>query len=202
MKILLGLLLFSANEELMNLDRQSLVERLKKAYAPVSFKIDGDWLVTSPSGTETWTWSQGKWRCPQSTYKCDDFVPLSFRWFLLGKTWISAGQPGDRLGYDFKGSSHASAQRHSSQNQEGEDEAATTVTFEGKRNAHEVWNWQSTFSPEFKIYVSLRDYLIERIESSDSFEILEWGSRSSRSVMLDKVFLDRSGVRVLLSKKQ
>jgi len=202
MKFLVALFLLGANQELMVLDRGALVERLKKAYAPVSFKLDGDWAVTSPTGTETWSWSQGKWRCPQSTYKCEDFVPLSFRWFSQGKAWITAGQPGDRLGYDFKGSSYASAQRHSAKvTAEEDEESGQVVAFEGKRNAHEVWQWQSSFSPEFKMFVSLRDYLIERLDSNEGVEILEWGAKSGRVVILDKVFLDRNGVRILLSKK-
>jgi hypothetical protein len=202
MKILLGLLLLGVSEDLSILDRGSLVERVKKAYAPVNFKFDGEWLVTSPTGTETWTWSQGKWRCPQSTYKCDDFVPVSFRWFSQGKSWISAGQPGERIGYDFKGSSNASSHRHSAKTgADEEDDGNVGVNFEGKRNAHEVWVWQSSFSPEFKIFVSLRDYLIERLDTGDGTEILEWGARSGKTMALDKVFLDRAGVRILLSKK-
>lgn len=212
MKWLLGMgsLIFSfgicaqnLEEYLTQLDRGLVVERLRKAYAPVSVKLDGDWLITSSAGTETWKYANQKWKCEGSTIKCADLVPLSFRWFANGKTWLTQGEPVKKVSYDFQGSRASVAEGRNAAAPETEDHPAEAVVqFEGKRNALEVWEWNSPLASSLTVSLSLRDFLIERIKSNDGVESLEWAQRSgSKGLGLEKVFIDRGSERILMVRK-
>ncbi len=191
----------SVTEDLKAFDRVAIIERLKKAYAPVSVKLDGTWVVTTASGTETWTYTPQGWKCPQSTLNCADWWPASFKWFGAGKSWLSVGGPNGRSSFDFQGQSRQGAERSTAAVSE-ETEETETIRFEGKRNAVEIWDWSFPFDSNAKVGISLRDYLIERVQTSALVESLEWGNRAgTKGLSLERLLLDKNGEKILLNRK-
>lgn len=192
----------SRDEAMARIDKASIVERLRKAYTPVSIKLDGAWSVTSATVNETWTYSGGKWKCDGSSIKCADWVPATFKFFGSGKGWLNSGGPKERLGNDFQGASRSGVERHSSQAEGEEAPGEEQMKFEGKRNALQIWDWASPAVGSVKISISLRDYLIERIKASDSEESLEWIQKpGAKNLGLEKVFVDRGGEKLMFSRK-
>ncbi len=180
------------------LDRTSIVERLRKAYSPVSTKIDGAWIVSNADSSETWTYQGGAWKCPNSKYNCADFIPVSFKWFGSGKGWLGMGGPQRRLEFDFQGSARGLADRGAGTTAE-EEEAGGVTKFEGKRNALEVWEWESSLASGLKVSVSLRDYLIEsQVESvtnpKTSGAWLDYGARGGGRIAGDDGMLYATSV--------
>lgn len=194
----------SREDAVDRIDKGSIVERLRKAYQPVSIKLDGPWTVQSVSGTETWSFANGQWKCEGSTYNCADWVPVSFK-FFGAKGWLGAGQPVERLSYDFSGASRSNQVRHSTDSsQDGEEvpPGEEKVHFEGKRNALEMWKWSSPPLGTFEVAISLRDYLIEKVKTSNGEESLDWAQRpGAKGLSLEKVFVDKGNEKLLFTRK-
>jgi len=209
MNLILGFLLLatpfvraedSPEEALKQLDRELIVERLRKAYAGVSFKLDGTWSVSNGAITESWTFQNQRWKCPNSQIGCEDHSPLCFKWFALGKSWLNASGPQKRSTFDFAGSSKGNLDRQTHAT-EGE-EADTVLQFEGKRNALEVWEWKSPLNVDVELGISLRDYMIERIAKGSDKELLEWGTPTGgKGLNLLRVYLEKDGQGLLFAKK-
>jgi len=194
----------SLEETLGNLDRELVVERIRKAYVPVSIKLDGEWLVTTTAGTETWKFANQKWTCPGSQIKCEDWIPLSFKWFGGGRGWLAQGGPVKKISYDFKGSKQTTAPgRSTTEEAPTEDHTPEVVLqFEGKRSALEVWEWNSPLSSSMTVSLSLRDFLIERISTGDGSESIEWAPNpTGKGLGLQKIFIDRGSDRALIARK-
>lgn len=186
---------------LEQLDRASIVERLKKAYVPVTTKTEGTWTVSNADTTETWTYKGGTWTCPNSRWNCADFVPLSFKWMGSGKNWLAVGAPQRRVQFDFEGSARGVAERGATPMTE-EDESGPALKFEGKRNALEVWEWESSLASGLRVSISLRDYLIERLQYSGDEEILEWApTGTGKNLALSKILLSRGSEKLVFAKK-
>jgi hypothetical protein len=197
------------------LDGQIMKERLRKIYGDFSVKAKGEWQVSYGGKVVTWKWSEKGWSCPSDpTINCREWVPTSFKWWVESRGWLDRWSPVSRIGFEL---GKAKVEGGAGQtpivvpvNPENMEQSAVDHGHEksdepdilgGKKWASEVWEWKDTKGAESKLYISLRDQRIERIDSSDSVEYVDWKDRPGRSTPdLTKVVVEKSGMRVVFSK--
>ncbi|MDB5038350.1 MAG: hypothetical protein JWQ35_1878 [Bacteriovoracaceae bacterium] len=214
--IILSRLSVSFAADLGELDAALIKERLKRIYGEFSMKAGKEWEVSYQGKTSTWKWSdKSGWACPaDSSLKCSEWVPNSFRWWVSSKGWLDNWTPVTRLGFDFGKAKSEVASAPAIAMPEAVADNAVVAAEElehpvekieadplgGKKWAHEVWQWKNKKDASAKIYVSLRDQKIERIDANDLVEYLEWLDKPGRAPELLRVVLERNGTRVAFAK--
>jgi hypothetical protein len=187
------------------LDAMLAKERLRKVYGEFNMKLGGEWQVSVDGRTDKWKWSpeKGMWICPpDQKERCASLVPLAFKWWGRGKGWAQEWNPEKRDGLEFGRVRSESAESKVGTGSANEDPTTEEVkAFEGKKTADEIWTWKSASGSEAKIFISLRDQRIERIESGDGVERIEWFQKQPTSVPeLNKLILESSGTSVTFAR--
>lgn len=196
---------------LNELDLELVKKRLKKAHKNFSFKVKPNWQVSFRGTTEKWKWTKQGWECPEakpeinlgqpeviveSKTVCEDWIPLSFRWWVMKKGWLKNSVPERRDAFRLwkPQADHALTRAHDIARSQVEDEL---IIFDGKRRASEVWNWRLEDGFIVKIYISLRNQWIERIESGDWTEYIDWVQKNRwRAPEIKRIVIERGGDRI------
>lgn len=217
---------------LRELDEEILKARMRRIYWRTSNGKTTYWEVTRPGAVETWTWDgrKGRMSCPKpEEIECNDYIPVSFKWWLTNNTWMEPWESFRREGFLLEqekvGISTQPASRPALTNflqqQEGVDNFDFTqpvpsapefeadsddelIRLGGKRLALEKWTWQSQAGQRINVFLSLRNQWIERIDQPGSTEYIEWKKRNRWSKpSLNRVIYESSGIRLsfLRSKK-
>lgn len=197
-----------------DLDNVILKERLKKIYGEFSIKAKGDWQVSFDGKIVTWKWSEKGWTCPQDPkVSCKEWIPTSFKWWVENRGWLERWTPNAKLGFEFGKTKREPAMDRaavaSSPHEESDPSAVEHAAersedrdgFAGKNWASEVWEWKSTKGESSRVYTSLRDQRIERIDYGENVEFVEWQDKPGRSSLdLVRVTMERGGARLVFSK--
>lgn len=214
-------------QSLSSLDAAILTHRLKRIYGPYGSPKKTDWNVSMGGKTEAWVWDGKSFSCPhKEEWDCSLWVPKSFEWWLSKGAWLDNWVSFTRTGFFLEQDQlNKSSKRAGLRNiddlipsQEGEgvelaplpsaeerEEEDDVVEIGGKKQASEVWDWVSQSGENIKVYSSLRNQWIERIDYDDSREYIEWIKPSRWAPMeIKSVTLDRDGQRISyqISKKK
>ncbi len=206
---LLGILVLGFNlsihaqtSDLNSLDSQLLSERLKKTYWRFYWKNIGEWQINLVGQTQNWKWKGNSWVCPKDALlTCDQWVPLSFRWASMGRSFLDQWTPTRKLRFEI-GKPKVEAKPVNFIDPEGEpvvleeenkDEPEIVNPFDQKRWASEVWEFRSNDQKSLVAFISLRNQWIEKFEREDGVkEYLEWSQKTPTSTpRLDRITLER-----------
>lgn len=191
---------------LTKLDASLLKERLRKLYGNFNLGASGVWNVSYQGQTVQWKWTGTAWACPQgSPVNCADWVPLSFRWWVMSKGFLDNWSPTKKLGFDIGRPKvvrtkvpivRASGAEAGTPEATEEETEQRVDPYGGKKWAHEVWQWESKKGTNASIFVSLRDQKIERLNSEGADEYIEWEKGKGTALELDRVTMNRPDLQV------
>lgn len=196
--------------DLQSLDEARLRRQMQTIYGEFGVRRTSEWKVAIQGNIQTWTWDGEKFICPDSqndpNFDCNQWVPLSFKWFLSSNRWLEPWVSMRRKGF-FLGKPEPKSRQLNLQTiemvsvgQEFEDESQEEQAWEwsGKRLASRIWEWVGRDGQSLNVYISLRNSWIERIDPDPySSEYLEWKKENRYSKpALSKLVLDRQGMRV------
>lgn len=203
----------------LELDASILRERVRRVHGDFSLKAKGDWQVSYDGKIVTWKWTEKGWVCPvDEKISCKEWVPTSFKWWVEGKGWLERWSPLERAGFDIgrpritaKSDVGGAGAEHSAETGDGVVDSGSGATQDlvssvghsdqPKRWAHEVWEWKSSKGESAKLYFSLVDQRIERVDFADATEYLEWKDLPSRTAPeLVRVIIEKSGIRMNFAK--
>lgn len=162
---------------------------------------------------------------------CTDWIPLSFRWWLAPNNWLSGWVEFERKGFYFGAPREKPRQlrphsvlgaflaeeiakennekalellaEQSSSDESADDESEMEeVLLSGKRLASEMWEWKRANGERVRIYSSLRNQWIERIDWDGVTEYIEWvpGPRRWSRPVLNRLIMERDGKRVTFTR--
>lgn len=197
------------SDDLADLDANLMRERLKKIHGDFSVKATGEWKVSSQGKVQTWKWTAKGWVCPaEPILSCgEEWVPTSFKWWSQGRGWAESWSPVKKLGYEFgrpklEVAKPVVTEVHTLEETPAADgDVEQADPFAGKKWALESWLWKNKKESEAKIFISLREQAIERIDTDGAIEYLDWISKPGRSALqLGKVVIEKNGIRATFSR--
>lgn len=212
------------------LDRELLLSRLIEIYGQKRYIDRSVWEVSREGETQEWVWTGSQFEGCETTenFTCSNWIPISFQWFLSRNNWLEGWTTFSREEF-YLGETKAKprvisahsvlgtflmeelAREDPSQiakleseeiNEVGGEDEDEEILIGGKRLAAEIWTWtRPGFSP-FKIYSSLRNQWIERIDDGGSKEFLEWkeGPKRWSRPTLERVVLEKEGRRLTFKR--
>lgn len=194
---------------LADLDSSLVKERLRRIYGEFNLRAAGDWKVTEGGRSEIWKWTDKGWSCPVDQKSiCSELVPLSLRWWVQTRSWLTAWNPKRKLGLEFGRAEDLQRPVHVAPSPDSKDAATDEETeevkaFAGKKTANEVWEWESTSGVPVKIHISLRDQRIVRIDGDKWTEYLDWFQKRPGSVPeLDRIVIDQNGTQTVMTRQR
>lgn len=193
---------------LPELDLALAKERLHKIYGDFNLKGLGDWTVSHHGQTQVWKLDREAWICPKEPLApCADWMPTVFKWWILNKGWLESWNPEGRDGFDVvKGRTQPVVKENAGTSSEASNAEDDTVEklpaeFQGTRFASELWTWKSTSDTRARLYISLRNQWIDRIDYGDTQEYLEWSLKAGKIFPeLVRVVMVRGDERVSFSR--
>jgi len=150
---------------------------------------------------------------------CSEWIPASFRWWNIESGWLSNSSPLGRASFDVgqvkaekpAGAASAQAGKDASSVEAGPSGSVTESNGEAEENgqddpslsrakrwADEVWNWQLPNHGEARVYISLRNQRIDRIDTKNSTEFIEWNQKNQKVPEIEKIVLERGPTRLAL----
>jgi len=235
--LLLSFNLFSADDpekveevptlSLDELDRELVIKRIEKSHMNFRFKLKPSWKVSFDGTTQNWMWNGSGWDCSQAktndindgsemieapSFNCEDWVPLSFQWWVLSRSWLLTSYPDRKSVFKLWRPQADRAMAGDGQifpfadlveeveREESKDLKDQLTIFDGKRRASEVWEWRLHDGKLARIYISLRNQWIERIERGDWTEYIEWQQKNKwRAPEIKRVVVEANGKRFSFS---
>ena len=186
-----------------DLDISILRERIRKAHGEFTMKLTGEWTAALAGNTEAWTWGAQGWICGKKNASCASWTPKSFLMWK-GGTFLQTWAPKKRLGFEVqkaKTRAKSPVEGVASESSAEPDEGKKEIDW-GQNLVGELWLFANDKNEEIKVLVSSRDQRIDRIESADGVEFLEWiPSRKGKGLELSKIVLERNGTRAMISRK-
>ncbi|PIR23331.1 MAG: hypothetical protein COV44_03360 [Deltaproteobacteria bacterium CG11_big_fil_rev_8_21_14_0_20_45_16] len=204
------------------MDAEIMRKRLLTTYGEFGSAQTSDWDVARQGETETWTWNGKAFSCPHpEVWNCQDWTPTSFRWWMAKEEWLGPWVQMKKQNYLLdKEKPQASTKPSqveatlSAANEDREDAVVEVppaelgddeedpILLRGKRLALEKWLWTNSSGERINVYTSLRNDWIERIDSSNKVEYIEWDQKNKWSKpYITKVMLERDGVRASFQRK-
>ena len=189
------------------LDKVFVKERLKTVHGDFKLRGFGDWVVTeSGQAPLTWKLSEKGFECAkESSIPCKEWVPNAVRWWILGKGWTEKWSPSMKVGVEYGEKKMISRQTPLEATPDStpeEDPIEKEIAkFDGKRVAQEVWDWSGDESSA-RLFLSLRNSWVEKIEHNGQSEFLEWVVPSGKKVPeLSRIILERDGRLLSFARK-
>lgn len=220
----------SQTTTLSELDAAILKKRMEDIYGEYGRAKSSTWTVDFGGKSEDWVWNGSEFACeskaeaeevsaeleplPDEFPDCSNWVPLSFKWWQSKNAWLEPWVSFEKLGYELTAETKKSKPRRSVEIVQSiivaEQEAAEQspqdeepILLGGKRPALEAWLWRDIQDRELKVYTSLRNNWVERIDHGDTTEYIEW-TQANRWTKpeIRKVFVERGGVRLGMTRKK
>jgi|GEM_PF-3602337 len=192
------------------LDAAILQKRLPKIFGEYGHRRKSFWEVAKEGQSENWTWDgRKKFECPHpKLWDCNQWIPMSFKWFLTWNNWMEPWVAFEREGFLLE-NSYTPENQMKSLSLEGltptndESDSSNTINFGnpdpgenvdldnsqdesaqepvrivGKRLALEKWKWTNQEGKSIYVYLSLRNQWIERIDYDNTVEYIEWHQKN------------------------
>lgn len=217
---------FGADDQEL-LDSNFLKERVRRVHGDLAVKPGGAWQASAEGKVGTWKWTDKGWKCAEnSELSCKEDSPAAFRLWSQPKAWWDSWQPIKRLSIEVvvvprEGMGAVGTQVEASNAGDGSavtEEAKSGISADSDANpqpaggssggstktkAYEVWEWRDAKDQRLKIWVSMRDYRIERLEMDGQVNVLVWESKPGRTNLeLNQLILEKDGRRISLARSK
>ncbi len=189
------------SQNISELDENILRRKLERTHGESGRAGKSLWEVAFGGQIYRWEWN-GQWSCPSSkdSLDCAAWVPVSLEWFETKNAWL---RPWTRL---KKERIVLDADRKipvsGGESSDGATEDSTAVVDEeiklgGQRLALQAWDWRSDDGRSLRVYTSLRNSRIERIDHGGIEEYIEWKQNpKSKSLQIQQIIFEKSGQRL------
>jgi hypothetical protein len=188
--------------DLEQLDSTILRRKLERIHGESGRAGSSKWEVAFGGQIYNWDWNSG-WTCPSSkeVLDCSQWSPLSLRWFETKNLWLKPWTQMNKKNILLEADKKIPQSQSTTAPVEGEvieePVESEAIRLGGQRLALQAWDWQSNEGKTLRVYTSLRNARVERIDHDGMEEYVEWRQNpKTKSLQIQQIILERDGQRL------